>query len=147
MSEASPLDCRVRAMNEVEELTRQLAVERERADYAWRNTRTIETARAEEMRKRDVAEAENSRLRTLMFAVARAPTFGGEMGTKLRVTIDLERELDEERLTAGDLVGLLCADMYWSKAALTTDDKEQLAKLVAFFDLGKNDEGFGRAEE
>lgn len=52
-------------MTEVEELTRQLAAERERADYAWRNTRTIEAARQEEMRKRDAAEAENAKLRTL----------------------------------------------------------------------------------
>jgi chromosome segregation ATPase len=53
-------------MSEVEELTRQLATERERADYAWRNARTIEAARQEEMRKRDAAEAENARLRTLL---------------------------------------------------------------------------------
>ena len=53
-------------MSEVEELTRQLAAERERADYSWRNTRTIEAARAEEMRKRDAAEAEIARLRTLL---------------------------------------------------------------------------------
>lgn len=56
-------------MTEVEELTRQLQAERERADYAWRNTRTIEAARAEEMRKRDAAEAENAKLRTLAKAV------------------------------------------------------------------------------
>lgn len=30
-----------------------LATEKERADYAWRNTRTIEAARQEEMAKRD----------------------------------------------------------------------------------------------
>ena len=40
-----------------------LEAERERADYAWRNTRTIEAARQEEMRKRDAAEAEVMRLR------------------------------------------------------------------------------------
>jgi len=44
-------------MTEVEELTQQLVAERERADYAWRNARTIEAARVEEMRKRDAAEA------------------------------------------------------------------------------------------
>lgn len=49
-----------------DELTRQLATERERANYAWRNTRTIETARQEEMRKRDAAEAEAGRLRGLL---------------------------------------------------------------------------------
>jgi ribosomal protein S27AE len=52
-----------------EYLARQLEAERERADYAWRNTRTIEAARAEEMRKRDAAEADNARLRTLAKAV------------------------------------------------------------------------------
>ena len=56
-------------MSTVEELTRQLAVEKERADYAWRNTRTIEAARAEEMRKSDAAEADNARLRALAKAV------------------------------------------------------------------------------
>ena len=44
-------------MTTTEELERKLAQERERADYAWRNTRTIEAARQEEMRKRDAAEA------------------------------------------------------------------------------------------
>ena len=53
-------------MTTIKKLTRQLATERERADYAWRNTRTIEAARVEEMRKRDAAEAENARLRTLL---------------------------------------------------------------------------------
>lgn len=52
-----------------EELTRQLATERERADYAWRNTRTIEAARQEEMRRRDVAEAALANLRKLARAV------------------------------------------------------------------------------
>lgn len=50
-------------MTNAEELTRKLAAEKERADYAWKNTRAIEAARAEEMRKRDAAEAENKRLR------------------------------------------------------------------------------------
>jgi hypothetical protein len=50
------------------DLERQLAAERERADYAWRNTRTIEAARQEEMRKRDVAEAALAELRTLAAA-------------------------------------------------------------------------------
>ena len=53
-------------MSEVEDITRQLAVERERADYAWRNTRTVEAARQEEMLRRDAAEADNARLRTLL---------------------------------------------------------------------------------
>lgn len=48
-----------------EELTRQLATERERADYAWRNTRTIEAARQEEMRRRDELEFELHTLRIL----------------------------------------------------------------------------------
>jgi hypothetical protein len=34
-------------------LEHQLAAEKERADYAWRNTNTIEKARQEEMAKRD----------------------------------------------------------------------------------------------
>ena len=68
------------------------------------------------------------------------------MGTKLRVTIDLEKELDEERLKAGDLVELLCADMAWAKASMTIGQQEQLAELVAYCGLGEN-EGFGHAEE
>lgn len=44
----------------------ELDAERQRADYAWRNTKTLEAARQEEMRKRDVAEAENVRLRTAL---------------------------------------------------------------------------------
>ena len=53
-------------MNIVDDLTARWKAEQERADYAWRNTRTIEAARQEEMRKRDAAEAENARLRTLL---------------------------------------------------------------------------------
>lgn len=53
-------------MNIVDDLTAKWMAEKERADYAWRNTRTIEAARAEEMRKRDAAEAENAKLRTLL---------------------------------------------------------------------------------
>lgn len=34
-------------------LQRELETERERADYAWRNTNTIERARQEEMANRD----------------------------------------------------------------------------------------------
>jgi hypothetical protein len=45
------------------QLGRQLAAEKERADYAWKNTRTIEAARQEEMRKRDAAESEVAKLR------------------------------------------------------------------------------------
>lgn len=48
-----------------DELTKQLAAERERADYAWRNTQAIEAARQEEMRKRDAAEAALKVLRGL----------------------------------------------------------------------------------
>ena len=59
----------VRTMTEVQELTRQLATERERADYAWRNARTIEAARQEEMRRRDAAEAGLATLRKLAQAV------------------------------------------------------------------------------
>ena len=56
-------------MNELEELTRQLYAERERADYAWRNTRTVEAARQEEMRRRDAAETGLATLRKLAQAV------------------------------------------------------------------------------
>ena len=45
------------------ELEHQLAAVRERADYAWRNTNTIERARQEEMAKRDAAEREVALLR------------------------------------------------------------------------------------
>jgi hypothetical protein len=37
----------------IAELEAKLAAEKERADYAWRNTNTIEKARQEEMAKRD----------------------------------------------------------------------------------------------
>lgn len=56
-------------MTELEELTRQLYAERERADYAWRNTRTVEAARQEEMRRRDAAETGLATLRKLAQAV------------------------------------------------------------------------------
>jgi len=38
------------------QLINDLAAEKERADYAWRNVRTLEAARQEEMKKRDAAE-------------------------------------------------------------------------------------------
>lgn len=38
---------------EIARLQRIVAAERERADYVWRNTNTIEKARQEEMAKRD----------------------------------------------------------------------------------------------
>ena len=56
-------------MTKLEELTRQLYAERERADYAWRNTRTVEAARQEEMRRRDAAETGLATLRKLAQAV------------------------------------------------------------------------------
>ena len=52
-------------MSDAEEMTRKLATERERADYARRNTRIIEAARVEEMRKRDAAEQDARRYRWL----------------------------------------------------------------------------------
>lgn len=72
-------------MTTLEELTRQLEAERERADYAWRNTRTIEAARQEEMRKRDAAETaigvavalEQARAHHIVEAVKALP-IGGE---------------------------------------------------------------------
>ena len=56
------------------ELEKQLATERERADYAWKNTRTIEASRQEEMSKRDAAEREAAALRAALapFADIRA---------------------------------------------------------------------------
>lgn len=56
------------------DLERQLAAEKERADYAWKNARTIEAARQEEMSKRDAAERENTLLRAALapFADIRA---------------------------------------------------------------------------
>lgn len=50
---------------EAQRQAEQLATERERADYAWRNTRTIEAARQEEMRRRDELEFELHTLRIL----------------------------------------------------------------------------------
>lgn len=41
----------------IEDLITQVAVEKERADYAWRNANTIEKARQEEMAKRDYLAA------------------------------------------------------------------------------------------
>ena len=52
-------------MIEPDGLAKALDAERDRADYAWRNTRTIEAARQEEMQKRDAAEADNMKLRAL----------------------------------------------------------------------------------
>lgn len=52
-------------MNEQRCMCSECEVERERADYAWRNTRTIESARQEEMRKRDAVESKLTTLRTL----------------------------------------------------------------------------------
>lgn len=40
-------------LRRIEQLELQLAAERERADFAWQNTRIIEKARQEEMHKRD----------------------------------------------------------------------------------------------
>lgn len=51
---------------ETNDLRRQLAEQTERAEYAWRNTRTIEAARAEEMRKRDAAEAQSKEILALL---------------------------------------------------------------------------------
>ena len=65
----------------------------------------------------------------------KTPNVAIGMGTKLTVTIDLERELDDGRLHAGDLVELLCADLPWAKASLTIEQKEQLAELVAYCGL------------
>lgn len=56
----------------ISELERQVAAEKERADYAWRNTNTIEKARQEETAKRDALTEqvaaltkENDRLKTV----------------------------------------------------------------------------------
>lgn len=55
----------VRALREqISTLQTQLAAEKERADYAWRNTNIIEKARQEEMAKRDAAEAEATALKS-----------------------------------------------------------------------------------
>jgi hypothetical protein len=59
------------------DLEKQLAIERERADYAWRNTRVIEAARQDEMRKRDAVEAGNAVLRE---ALMRLREWGGTNG-------------------------------------------------------------------
>lgn len=40
-------------LRHIEHLEQQLVAERERADFAWQNTRIIEKARQEEMRLRD----------------------------------------------------------------------------------------------
>jgi hypothetical protein len=63
---------------------RQLEAERERADYAWRNTRTIEAARQEEMRKRDEVEFELHTLRIL----AQASLDAREAEAKANLTWD-----------------------------------------------------------
>ena len=44
-------------------LEKQLAVEKERADYAWKNTCSIDAARQKEMSMRDAAEHEVAVLR------------------------------------------------------------------------------------
>lgn len=45
-------------------LERQIDAEKERADYAWRNTNILEKARQEEMAKRDAAQTEAAALKT-----------------------------------------------------------------------------------
>ena len=44
-------------------LEKQLAVEKERADYAWKNTCSIDAARQKEMSRRDAADHEVAVLR------------------------------------------------------------------------------------
>lgn len=81
-------------MSEVDELTRQLATEQERADYAWRNTRTIEAARAEEMRRRDAAEAENARLRHHLTELAKF----ADRAAMVLATLEAENSDEEEQI-------------------------------------------------
>lgn len=50
----------------IEALSRELAAERQRADYAWQNARTLEDARQKEMALRDALVHENTRLRTAL---------------------------------------------------------------------------------
>lgn len=56
------------------------------------------------------------------------------MGIKLKATIDLDTELEQGRLSAGDLVELLCGDYEWSKYSLSDDDKNKLREFVAYLD-------------
>jgi hypothetical protein len=56
------------------------------------------------------------------------------MATTLTVKIDLDNELDEERITADDLVDLLCSDSIWAAQSLSNDRKKQLRKLVDMFE-------------
>ena len=75
-------------------LQRELASEKERADYAWRNTNTIEKARQEEMAKRDALQAEVALLRHHLTELAKF----ADRAALVLVTIEAEDTTEGELL-------------------------------------------------
>jgi len=59
-------DGRKSAKAQIEDLTKALAAEKERADYAWKNTHTIEKSRQDEMFKCEALKVKNKELRALL---------------------------------------------------------------------------------
>lgn len=68
------------------------AAESERADYAWRNTNTIEKARQEEMAKRDELLAALEAVRSDL--VARAEIDPDDGGVVLNISNGILRQMD-----------------------------------------------------
>ena len=78
----------------IEGLLTQLAAERERADYAWRNANVIEKARQEEMAKRDLLQAEVATLRHHLTELAKL----ADRAALVLVTIEAEDTTESEML-------------------------------------------------
>jgi hypothetical protein len=70
------------------------AAERDRADYAWRNTNTIEKARQEEMAKRDALQAEVAMLRHHLTELAKF----ADRAALVLATIEAEDTTESEGL-------------------------------------------------
>jgi len=113
-------------MTELEELTRQLYAERERADYAWRNTRTVEAARQEEMRRRDAAETGLATLRKLAQAVLDARNKEARTAMSLEnAQANFHRFDAEERAHEKAMIEAGEADRRLREALATPNDKAQ----------------------
>lgn len=74
------------------ELQAQLEAQKERADYAWRNTNTIERARQEEMAKRDAL------LIDLAASLKREDELKQQRDEQAARIAELEAELERERI-------------------------------------------------
>lgn len=81
-------------MSDIERLQRDLAAEKERADYAWRNASGIEKARQEEMAKRDALQAEVAALRHYLTELAKF----ADRAALVLATIEGETTSEDEML-------------------------------------------------